>query len=261
MASAIRSPWAIKKLSKKTKGNIHLSERLKWEAEVLRKLKHPNIVGFRAHLKSKTGDILAMEECSACLGNLIEERREEGDLTPFPKNIIFKVGSDISKALNYLHNTALILHCDIKSYNVLINNNFEACKLCDFGSCLPLTKNGTVDEEKAGTDYEYVGTNMWMAPEVSEFPQIVSVKADIFSFGLVLQEMMTLTIPVTENMVDSLEMSFEDDLLSDSLEIPDIDEEIYHNLIGVINMCTSNDPKERPNSEDLEDIFESFIEE
>ncbi|XP_044755369.1 lymphokine-activated killer T-cell-originated protein kinase-like [Coccinella septempunctata] len=261
LASKIRSPWAIKKLSKSKKGDIHLNERLKWEAEVLRKLQHPNIVGFRAHLKSNAGNILAMEECSACLGNLIEERRENGPLSPYSKNIIIKVGLDISSALNYLHNTALILHCDIKSFNILIKGDFNICKLCDFGVCLPLKKDGTIDEEKAGDEYEYTGTPMWSPPEVMKFPQKVSSKADIYSFGLVLQEMLTLTIPITEDMMESMDISNEDEeefdalAMNDSIEYPHIDMVVYKDIIDLINMCTSSEPKHRPSSRKLEGIF------
>lgn len=52
---------------------------------------------------------------------------------------------DISKALDYLHNEAKILHGDIKSPNVLVKDDFEICKLCDFGVSLPLNKDGELD--------------------------------------------------------------------------------------------------------------------
>lgn len=262
LAAKIRSPWAIKKVTKHKQGSISLNERLKWEAEILRKLKHPNIVGFRAHLRSKTGDILAMEELSTSLGNLIEEKRDGGDLTPYSKDIIIKVSLDISSALNYLHNNALILHCDIKSFNILVKDYFEICKLCDFGVCLPLKKDGTVDDIKAGDEYEYIGTPMWMAPELNKYPQEISVKADIYSFGLVLQEMLTLTVPIREDMIslmdneDGESCNFETG--DDSLEYPNIDTEIYEDIIDLIDICTSDDPNERPNSEKLEIIVKQL---
>lgn len=51
---------------------------------------------------------------------------------------------DIAGALNYLHTEAFLMHADIKSHNILIKEEFAICKLCDFGVCLPLDKNGQV---------------------------------------------------------------------------------------------------------------------
>lgn len=52
---------------------------------------------------------------------------------------------DVCKALDYLHTQALILHGDLKSFNVLIKGDFELCKLCDFGVSVPLNAEGYLD--------------------------------------------------------------------------------------------------------------------
>lgn len=173
----LRSPWAIKKLIRRKKDNALFLSRLKTEAEVLRKLVHPNIVGFRAYLEKDDGNgLLAMEECSSSLGDLIEERsdNEEG---PFKPSIMAKVGLDVAQALSYLHNVALLVHCDVKSYNVLIKGDFEICKLCDFGVCLPVTKEGNLDKEKAPNG-EYEGTRAWSPPEVLGYTQDITTKGE-----------------------------------------------------------------------------------
>lgn len=104
--------------------------------------------------------------------------------------------TDIFNALNYLHTEARILHADLKSYNILVKQQFSICKLCDFGVSLPLTADGMVDLIKK-PDAKYVGTNLWSAPEVlnEENTANISSKADIFSFGMVIYECIALIAP------------------------------------------------------------------
>lgn len=65
----IRSPWAIKKRNRKIQESEKYNERIRFEAEILRKLNHPNIVGFRGFTEMKNGEpCLAMEKLDASLG-------------------------------------------------------------------------------------------------------------------------------------------------------------------------------------------------
>lgn len=84
-------------------------------------------------------------------------------------------------------------------------DNFEVVKLCDFGVSLPLKSDGTLHKIK-GCKAMYVGTPCWSAPEVLQGEEclgaIITSKADIFSYGLVLWEMMTLSIPNTSSAID-----------------------------------------------------------
>ncbi|KAF5279215.1 hypothetical protein FQR65_LT03463 [Abscondita terminalis] len=238
----IRSPWAIKKLLKRNISNATYGERLNEEAEILRKLDHPHIVGFRAFIKKPANEsCLAMEKCDKCLGDLIEERNEQG-LSAYPAENIMKVALHISDALNYLHNQ-MLLHCDVKSYNILIKGDFEVCKLCDFGVTLPLAANNEVDYEKTGPDVEYSGTRLWSAPEILEYPSKITTKADIYSYGLVLWEMLALQPPCIDTMSDN-DSSITD--LDESVgsfgkrpALPDQDfDESYKYVLELFHCCT-----------------------
>lgn len=114
--------------------------------------------------------------------------------------------ADIFNALNYLHTEALILHGDMKSYNILIKQQFSICKLCDFGVSLPLTVDGLVDLIKK-PDAQYIGTNLWCAPEVliEDNTANISSKADIFSFGMVIYECIALIAPHMWAMMENEE--------------------------------------------------------
>lgn len=172
-----------------------ITNRLRTEAKILRKMNNPYIVGFRQFSVNQDGkECLAMEECTISLGDLIQTRRDDDELA-FPVDKILKVGLDISKALDYLHTEMLLLHGDIKSFNVLIKGDFDICKLCDFGVCVRLKKNGELDTDKVPEDLEYDGTDCWAAPEVLIYPPKITNKADIFSLGLVLWETMALEVP------------------------------------------------------------------
>lgn len=143
-----------------------------------------------------------MEICDTSLGDLIEQRDElmAGPLEP-PK--IHKVCLDICNALDYLHTKALLLHGDLKSYNVLIKNSFEHCKLCDFGVSLPLNSEGFIDLAK-NPKARYIGTDIYSAPEVFNAPQQdISSKCDMFSFGLIIFECLTLRPPHYEHLEEA----------------------------------------------------------
>lgn len=195
----IRSPWAVKRVSQRTRETSKehskvFNERIIKEAEILKKLDHPNIIGFRAIAQGGDGaDSLVLECCSTSLGALLEERLDD-KLGMLPANNIKTMICDISNALNYLHTKAMILHGDLKSHNILVKGDFEACKLCDFGVSLPLDKNGQINFKK-NPNLEYVGTVLWLAPEVVNEQEIISSKADIFSFGLIIYETIALTPP------------------------------------------------------------------
>lgn len=94
---------------------------------------------------------------------MIEERVEDG-LAPYAAKEIENVGFEVAKGLEYLHHTVHILHGDLKSYNVLVSNNFKTVKICDFGVSVPLTELLQLDS--INEDFVYTGTECWNAPEV-----------------------------------------------------------------------------------------------
>ncbi|KAG6958133.1 hypothetical protein JG687_00009581 [Phytophthora cactorum] len=94
----------------------------------------------------------------------------------------------VAHALTYLHSLdPPVIHRDLKSRNILLNEMHEA-KLTDFG----------VSRERLDrTMTAGVGTSLWMAPEVM-IGEKYDDKADIFSFGVVLSELDTHTLPYAQ---------------------------------------------------------------
>uniref|UniRef100_A0A182N1D2 Protein kinase domain-containing protein n=1 Tax=Anopheles dirus TaxID=7168 RepID=A0A182N1D2_9DIPT len=187
-----RSPWAIKMMCPRR-------EQSKEEAIEARLLRHPNIVGYRGHGEiNPDKKYLAVEYCNSSLGDVLEKRFEE-KLGPLEQPKAMKVVLDVLAGLNYLHTEALVMHGDVKSFNVLIKDDYAVVKLCDFGVSVKVTADGRIDLA-VNSDAHYVGTSLWSPPEVLEIgdeQKVITTKADMFAFGLLVFEMLVCTPPHT----------------------------------------------------------------
>ncbi|XP_029903469.1 lymphokine-activated killer T-cell-originated protein kinase homolog [Myripristis murdjan] len=260
------SPWAVKKINSKcaAKQVKVYQQRLNAEAKILKGIKHPNIVGFRAFTTAKDGSkCLAMEYGGEqSLNDLIEMRREEG-LKAFPPATIEKVALHVARGLQYLHNEKKLLHGDMKSCNVVIKGDFETVKICDVGVSLQLDENMRVSDPKA----EYIGTEPWKPKETLEEGGEITDKADIFAYGLTLWEMMSLAMPHLEMLEDededeSEEESFDEDAYYERLGTrPALDAEAlgdtYRKMVELFCLCTEEDPRKRPSAAQIVQALES----
>lgn len=275
MGKMTHSPWAIKKINSKcVKPQQKVYEkRLNDEAEILKDIRHPNIVGFRAFTTAKDGSqCLAMEYGGEqSLNDLIEKRREDG-LKAFPAPIIEKVALHVARGLQYLHNEKRILHGDMKSCNVVIRGNFETIKICDVGVSLRLDENMQVSDPKA----HYIGTEPWNPKEAVLEDGVITDKADIFAYGLTLWEMMTLSVPhlqmldeeddddntEDEGNDDSFEEDFDEDAYYERLGTrPPLDTETlggaYQRMVELFCLCTEEDHRRRPSAAHIVKVLEA----
>ena len=137
-----------------------------------------------------TGEIcLSMEAFGRGLDDIISDYREEDLL--FRARYIMKVAWSVAKALQYLHNDKRLLHGDIESGNVLVHKKFEQIKLCDFGVSIFLNETLTGARE---ANAFFVGSEPWHPREIID-EQIITDKADIFAYGLVIWEMLARDVP------------------------------------------------------------------
>ncbi|XP_026670479.1 lymphokine-activated killer T-cell-originated protein kinase isoform X1 [Ceratina calcarata] len=283
----IRSPWAIKKRNRKVEDRKY-NDRIRFEAEVLSKLKHPNIVGFRAFTEVSSEPCLMMEKLDCSLGDIIEEKVEIDD-GPFPAKDIMRITYEIVKGLEYLHHTVHILHGDVKSYNVLTSKDYKTVKLCDFGVSLPLTESLELDNTKG--NLTYVGTECWSAPEIIFEDGPVTNKADIWACGLVVWEMIALSpphVPDSEEDESYSEDSLSEtqstktsnvsmDSMNDSSYLNELESMInkkcgtrpplpavdlgkeYQKVLEVFLACTTSDYKVRPSAKGLVNFFNNCV--
>ncbi|NXT25223.1 M3K12 kinase, partial [Syrrhaptes paradoxus] len=118
---------------------------------------------------------IIMEFCAQ--GQLYEVLRAGRRVTP---SLLVDWSMGIAGGMNYLH-LHKIIHRDLKSPNMLITYD-DVVKISDFG-----TSKELIDKS---TKMSFAGTVAWMAPEVIR-NEPVSEKVDIWSFGVVLWELLT----------------------------------------------------------------------
>ncbi|CAH8300115.1 unnamed protein product [Eruca vesicaria subsp. sativa] len=153
------------------------------EAEILSKLHHPNVMAFYGVVKDGPGGTLATVTEYMVNGSLRHVLLRNRQIDRRKRLII---AMDAAFGMEYLHSKNIV-HFDLKCDNLLVNLKDPArpiCKVGDFG--LSKIKRNTL--VSGGVR----GTLPWMAPELlSGSSSKVSEKVDVFSFGIVLWEILT----------------------------------------------------------------------
>jgi serine/threonine-protein kinase len=161
--------------------------RFEREAQVLASLNHTNIA-FIHDLKEHEGKLFLVMELAA--GETLADRLLSG---PLPIAETLRIAAQIAEALQAAHNKGII-HRDLKPDNIKVTAD-GLVKVLDFGLAKQFQDHKEVDMEAAtlhamtmaGT---VIGTPAYMSPEQALGEQ-VDARADIFSFGAIVYEMLT----------------------------------------------------------------------
>lgn len=165
-----------------------------------------------------------------------------------------KVAAGAARGIAYLHEDChpRIIHRDIKSSNILLDNNFEA-KVADFGLAkLALDSNTHVTTR-------VMGTFGYMAPEYATSGKLTE-KSDVYSFGVVLLELITGRKPVDDSqpigdeslvewarplLAEAIERQNFDELADPRLEKTYVDHEMFR-MIEAAAACVRHSAAKRP---------------
>ncbi|XP_042011534.1 G-type lectin S-receptor-like serine/threonine-protein kinase LECRK3 [Salvia splendens] len=166
---------AVKRLEKEVaQGEIEFQTELK----TIGKMYHRNLVRLLGYCFDGVNKLLVLEYMSnGSLADILfnQEKRPSWEER-------MKIARDISRGILYLHQECetQIIHCDIKPQNILMDDNWRA-KISDFGMAKLLKQ----DQTKTYTRIR--GTKGYVAPEWYH-KQAITVKADVYSFGVMLLE-------------------------------------------------------------------------
>jgi serine/threonine protein kinase len=154
------------------------------EADILSKLHHPNVVAFYGVVQDGPGGTMATVTEYMVDGSLRHVLLRKDRYLDRRKRLI--IAMDAAFGMEYLHSKNIV-HFDLKCDNLLVNLKDPLrpiCKVGDFG--LSKIKRNTL--VSGGVR----GTLPWMAPELlNGSSSKVSEKVDVFSFGIVLWEILT----------------------------------------------------------------------
>ncbi|KAK4369873.1 hypothetical protein RND71_009348 [Anisodus tanguticus] len=205
------------------------------EAIKLADLHHPNVVAFYGVvLDGPGGSVATVTEymVNGSLRNALQKNERNLD-----KRKRLVIAMDVAFGMEYLHGKNIV-HFDLKSDNLLVNlrdPHRPICKVGDLGlskvKCHTLISGGVR------------GTLPWMAPELlNGSSNLVSEKVDVFSFGIVLWELLTGEEPYAELHYGAIIGG----IVSNTLR-PPMPESCDPDWKSLMERCWSAEPSERPN--------------
>ncbi|KAG0487734.1 hypothetical protein HPP92_009829 [Vanilla planifolia] len=250
-------PVAIKRLL----NNLGQAEKeFRVEVEAIGHVRHKNLVRLLGYCVEGTQRMLVYEYVNN--GNLEQwlhgALRQQGSLTWDAR---LKILLGTAKALAYLHEAIepKVVHRDIKSSNILIDEDFNA-KVSDFGLAKLL---GT---GKSHVTTRVMGTFGYVAPEYAN-TGLLNEKSDVYSFGVVLLEAITGRDPVDYgrpanevNLVDWLKMMVgsrrSEEVIDPSIDIKPSTRALKRVLLTALR-CVDPDSEKRPKMGQVVRMLES----
>ncbi|CAN0887129.1 Serine/threonine-protein kinase STY13 [Linum grandiflorum] len=216
------------------------------------------------------------------LKSYLEKLSEAGD-KHVPVDIALCIAQNVACALAELHSKHVI-HRDIKSENILMDfdgDGLPTVKLCDFDRAVPLRSSlhtCCIAHRGIPPPNLCVGTPRWMAPEVLRAMhehQTYGLEVDIWSYGCLLSELLTLSLPYSDvpeqHIHELLESGRRPPLTDDLEELANVpagkekskletewsgEQETLRFLVNLFRQCTEGNPLDRPTAND---IYESLI--
>ena len=165
------------------------------EINIMAQLRHPNLVLFiAAVMDSEEGPLIITEILSMSL------RQASNQKLLRENSVKLSIFQDVAAALNYLHqHQEPIIHRDVSTSNVLLDplpRGSWRAKLSDFGSANLARYSATPGE----------GATVYAAPEAAKGPQ--TPKMDVFSFGILMCEIVTGKFPGNTDLLQSVKMTW-----------------------------------------------------
>ncbi|KAL3505548.1 hypothetical protein ACH5RR_030930 [Cinchona calisaya] len=189
------------------------------EVEIISRIHHRHLVSLVGYCISEYQRILVYDYVP---NNTLHYHLHNEDRPVMNWATRIKVAAGAARGIAYLHEDCnpRIIHRDIKSANILLDNNFEA-QVADFG----LAKLAMELDGQTHVSTRVMGTFGYMAPEYATTGKL-NEKSDVFSFGVVLLELITgrMSVDASQPLGDESLVEWARPLLSQALENENFEE-------------------------------------
>ncbi|KAM0851650.1 hypothetical protein ACQ4PT_052327 [Festuca glaucescens] len=229
------------KVLKPERVNVDMQREFAQEVYIMRKVRHKNVVQFIGACTKPPRLCIVTEFMSG--GSVYDYLHKHKGAFKLPA--LVGVAIDVSKGMNYLHQNNII-HRDLKTANLLMDEN-GMVKVADFGVARVKVQSGVMTAE--------TGTYRWMAPEVIEHKPY-DHKADVFSFGILMWELLTGKIPY--EYLTPLQAAV--GVVQKGLR-PTIPKNAHAKLAELLQKCWQQDPAQRPDFSEILETLKKIAEE
>ncbi|KAG7589152.1 Wall-associated receptor kinase C-terminal [Arabidopsis suecica] len=253
---------AVKRLYERSLKRV---EQFKNEIEILKSLKHPNLVILYGCTSRHSRELLLVYEyiSNGTLAEHLHGNRAEA--RPLCWSTRLNIAIETASALYYLHKSEII-HRDVKTTNILLDDNYQV-KVADFG----LSRLFPMDQTHISTAPQ--GTPGYVDPEYYQCYSL-NEKSDVYSFGVVLSELISSkeAVDITRhrhdinlaNMaVSKIQNNALHELVDSSLGF-DSDPEVRRKMMSVAELafrCLQQEREVRPSMDEIVEILRGVKEE
>lgn len=235
----LERPVALKRLRSDQSVSDLARQRFLREGQAAARLNHPAVVQIYDILEQDGDAWIAMELVE---GAPLSQVVKKGPL-PWSKALDF--GLSIVAALKAAHGVA-ILHRDLKTENVILADSGQI-KVLDFGLAKDLTSAGAGDLQSQTRGV--AGTPRCLSPEQA-MSQPLDYRSDLFSFGVLLYELLTATSPFA---APTLLATLNNICMKPHRPLSEVDPTIPQEVSGLVDELLQKDPEQRPRDADTVD--------
>lgn len=212
------------------------------EARFLLNLSHPFVVQYYCFTYKLPFSFITKNTHISTLYDRINKRAFKKPLSGSEKSIIVIC---IASSMMYLHSMNIVNY-DLSSENIYLYDN-DYPKLGNFSS------HPYSDYFPNYNQINKIENNQWTPPELyDDEDDFMSPKTDVYSFGIILWELLTEQCPYSD--INPSEYEFR---IKKNCERPKIPEETPKHLKKLIELCWSSDPEERPSFHKIYELFTS----